>query len=107
MAPASSPDAIRLSATVPVPGRKTSVDGRPSAFYGELASWWPMISPLRGLQGGVEVHLDQLTPGHDPGHDDGARLGSGGGNIAFHLKSEYEMTLVDYLRRCWRMLAGG
>lgn len=59
-------------------------------MYGELAGWWPLISPtsdyageaafLGGLLRGAETVLE---------------LGSGGGNVAWHLKGEFLMTLSD------------
>jgi len=58
-------------------------------FYGELAEWWPLISPVEdyveeaayfgGLLQGLEV----------------LELGSGGGHNAFYLKREFALTLVD------------
>jgi SAM-dependent methyltransferase len=60
-------------------------------FYGELARWWPQISPTeeyaeeageiaRLLGGDVHTVLE---------------LGSGGGSNAFHLKDRYTLTLTD------------
>lgn len=61
-------------------------------LYQELADWWPLISPpeeyeeeaayLAGLfgTGAVREILD---------------LGSGGGNVAMHLKGRFALTLVD------------
>ncbi len=60
-------------------------------FYGELARWWPQISPAgeyeeeageiaRLLGGDVRTVLE---------------LGSGGGSNAFHLKHRYALTLSD------------
>ena len=61
-------------------------------LYQELADWWPLISPpeeyeeeaayLAGLFGTAAVReiLD---------------LGSGGGNVAMHLKGRFALTLVD------------
>src|SRR6476659_6543411 len=63
-------------------------------FYGELATWWPLISPpeeyleeagfVAGVLGtaGTDVH-------------DVLELGSGGGHNAVHLKRHFTMTLVD------------
>jgi SAM-dependent methyltransferase len=63
-------------------------------FYGELATWWPLISPpeeyleeagfVAGVLGtaGTDVH-------------DVLELGSGGGHNAVHLKQHFTMTLVD------------
>ena len=59
-------------------------------FYGELARWWPQISPpedyteeageIARLLGDVHTVLE---------------LGSGGGCNAFHLKDRYALTLSD------------
>jgi SAM-dependent methyltransferase len=59
-------------------------------FYGELARWWPQISPpedyteeageIARLLGDVHTVLE---------------LGSGGGCNAFHLKDRYALTLTD------------
>ena len=59
-------------------------------FYGELAKWWPQISPtedyeeeageIARLLGDVRTVLE---------------LGAGGGSNAFHLKDRYALTLSD------------
>jgi len=59
-------------------------------FYGELARWWPQISPpeeyveeaaeIERLLGDVRTVLE---------------LGSGGGHNAVHLKRRYALTLTD------------
>lgn len=59
-------------------------------FYGELATWWPQISPpeeyveeareIARLLGDARTVLE---------------LGSGGGSNAFHLKDRYALTLTD------------
>jgi SAM-dependent methyltransferase len=63
-------------------------------FYGELAGWWPLISPpeeyaeeaafARGLLVSASVPVREVL-----------ELGSGGGHNAAHLKSAFSMTLVD------------
>ncbi len=63
-------------------------------FYGELAAWWPLISPpeeyleeaayAAGLLGSASIPVRQVL-----------ELGSGGGHNAVHLKARFEMTLVD------------
>ncbi len=61
-------------------------------LYGELASWWPLLSSPEDYEEEAEFFLKQF------GGKDGAtmlELGSGGGNLASWLKEEYEMTLVD------------
>jgi SAM-dependent methyltransferase len=63
-------------------------------FYGELAEWWPLISPPQeygeeaafaaGLLGSAPIPVREVL-----------ELGSGGGNNAVHLKERFAMTLVD------------
>ena len=63
-------------------------------FYGELAVWWPLISPpeeyaeeaayIATLLGSASIPVREVL-----------ELGSGGGHNAFHLKAAFEMTLVD------------
>jgi SAM-dependent methyltransferase len=64
-------------------------------LYEELADWWPLVSPpadykeeageyLRLLRGAATGPLAQVL-----------ELGSGGGNNASHLKSEFTLTLVE------------
>ena len=63
-------------------------------FYGELAVWWPLISPpeeyedeaayLATLLGSASIPVREVL-----------ELGSGGGHNAFHLKDAFAMTLVD------------
>lgn len=63
-------------------------------FYGELASWWPMISPVDDYAEEAKFIATQLRRGAIPVRDV-LELGSGGGHVAFHLKNQFEMTLVD------------
>lgn len=64
-------------------------------FYAELAEWWPLFSPPSHY---VEEASDLLARLSVSGH--GARptlleLGSGGGSLAFHLASRFDLTLTD------------
>ncbi len=63
-------------------------------FYGDLARWWPLISPVadyeeeageiaRHLESGATTTVDVLE------------LGSGGGHVAHWLKDRFRLTLVD------------
>lgn len=63
-------------------------------FYGELASWWPMISPVDDYAEESKFIATQLRRGSIPVRDV-LELGSGGGHVAFHLKNQFEVTLVD------------
>jgi SAM-dependent methyltransferase len=63
-------------------------------FYGELAGWWPLVSPpheyaeeaafARGLLASAPIPVREVL-----------ELGSGGGHNAVHLKAAFDMTLVD------------
>ncbi len=63
-------------------------------FYGELAVWWPLISPpeeyaeeaayAAGLLRSAAIPVQQVL-----------ELGSGGGHNAVHLKASFAMTLTD------------
>jgi SAM-dependent methyltransferase len=59
-------------------------------FYGELARWWPQISPPEEYEEEAAEIARLLA---------GARtvleLGSGGGSNAFHLKDRFTLTLTD------------
>jgi SAM-dependent methyltransferase len=59
-------------------------------FYGDLAPWWPLISPVDEYAEEAAFAATLLA---------GARtvleLGSGGGHNAVHLKDRFALTLVD------------
>lgn len=69
-------------------------DPQSTRFYGELASWWPLISP-------VEEYADEMAfvarvlREAVPGSRTVLELGSGGGHGAAHLRRTFAMTLVD------------
>jgi SAM-dependent methyltransferase len=72
------------------------VSTRPATyrFYGDLAEWWPLISPpeeyveeaayAAGLLRQASIPVRQVL-----------ELGSGGGHNAVHLKAHFDLTLVD------------
>jgi SAM-dependent methyltransferase len=65
-----------------------------SIFYGELARWWPLLSPVEDYAGEA-AFFAKLLQARLP---KGARLlelGSGGGHNAFFLKSHFVLTLTD------------
>ena len=74
-------------------------------LYGELASWWPLISPPGEYAAEAEYLAALLSAGADggAGGDSGAGrpaevldLGSGGGCVALHLsRAGLALTLVD------------
>ena len=67
---------------------------RDHAFYGELASWWPLISPLSDYQGEATFVADLIARRASP-LERVLELGSGGGHCAHFIKHLAQMTLVD------------
>jgi SAM-dependent methyltransferase len=70
------------------------VDDGQERFYGELAEWWPLISPVADYEeeaGEIARHLSsariEVT--------DVLELGSGGGHLARWLRDRFRITLVD------------
>jgi SAM-dependent methyltransferase len=63
-------------------------------FYGDLARWWPLISPPEDYAEeaafAATLLLSPATPVSEV-----LELGSGGGHNAVHLKQFFAMTLVD------------
>lgn len=70
--------------------------GSPSSyrFYGELARWWPLISPPEDYTEEAEFSASLMQRAALPVRDV-LELGSGGGHNAVHLKVHFAMTLVD------------
>lgn len=66
-------------------------------FYSELASFWPLLSPVEDYENEAEEFL-RLIDAHSPGARTALELGSGGGNNACHLKRRFTMTLTDLSR---------
>jgi SAM-dependent methyltransferase len=63
-------------------------------FYGELASWWPLISAPEDYAEEAAFAATLLRSASIPVRRV-LELGSGGGNNASHLKASFELTLVD------------
>jgi len=63
-------------------------------FYGELAVWWPLVSPPEEYTEEAAFAATLLSSASIPVRDV-LELGSGGGHNAFHLKASFAMTLVD------------
>jgi len=61
-------------------------------MYSDLAAWWPLISPVEGYTEEAQF-VARLLRG--AGAHDVLELGSGGGHMAFHLKADARLTLVD------------
>lgn len=65
-----------------------------SRFYGELAEWWPLISPPAEYAEEAAFVATVLASASIPVREV-LELGSGGGSNAVHLKSRFSLTLVD------------
>lgn len=63
-------------------------------FYGELAVWWPLISPPEEYEEEAAFAATMLSSASIP-VGEVLELGSGGGHNAFHLKASFVMTLAD------------
>lgn len=63
-------------------------------LYRELAQWWPLISPLSEYVGDAALIEREFAGAALPVRTV-LDLGSGGGHVAFHLKSGRRLTLVD------------
>lgn len=64
-------------------------------LYDELAEWWPLFSAPADYAEEAAFFARVLTDACKPAPRTVLELGSGGGNNALHLKSKFEMTLVD------------
>ena len=67
-------------------------------FYGDLAPWWPLISAPEEYaeEAAFAASLLRSTTATAPRQRPTLlELGSGGGNNAFHLKAEFDATLLD------------
>lgn len=64
-------------------------------LYGELAAWWPLISPPgEYTQEATFLAAALSSTAAIPVHDV-LDLGSGGGHVAMHLKHRFTLTLAD------------
>src|SRR5262249_18737121 len=63
-------------------------------FYGDLASWWPLLSPPEEYAEEAAFAADVIRRAA-PAAVDVLELGSGGGSNAAHLKTSFAMTLTD------------
>lgn len=64
-------------------------------FYGDLAPWWPLISPPAEYADEAAFAAALLDPDHDGSRPRVLELGSGGGHLASHLTDRFDLTLVD------------
>ena len=63
-------------------------------FYGDLARWWPLISPVEEYADEAAQIGDVLASASIPVREV-LELGSGGGHNAAYLKARFALTLVD------------
>ncbi len=70
------------------------MDGKPR-LYGELASWFPVLSPPAEYAEESRFYRRALVDACEREPMSILELGSGGGHNASHLKQHFEMTLVD------------
>jgi len=64
-------------------------------LYGELAEWWPIFQSPGEYKEEAAYFARTLKESSKPPPRSVLELGSGGGNVAYHLKRHFEMTLVD------------
>jgi SAM-dependent methyltransferase len=64
-------------------------------LYGDLAGWWPLLSPPEEYVEEAGVYQEILLDSAASEVRRVLELGSGGGNNASHLKARFSMTLVD------------
>lgn len=63
-------------------------------MYGELAPWWPLLSDPADYAEEAAFAATLLETAEGPVREV-LELGSGGGNVASHLRRRFTMTLVD------------
>ena len=76
------------------PGEARPVAGAPK-LYGELASWWPLLSAPADYAEEAEFYQRTLLAACERPARTLLEIGSGGGNNASYLKARFEMVLVD------------
>jgi SAM-dependent methyltransferase len=64
-------------------------------LYAELASWWPLVSAPEDYAEEADFLHRELLAATERAPRTLLELGSGGGNLASHLKSHFETTLLD------------
>jgi SAM-dependent methyltransferase len=69
-------------------------DAREHRFYGELAPWWELISPVEEYAE-EGAYLTGLLAAHRPRVTEVLELGSGGGHLASFLTPRFDLTLAD------------
>jgi SAM-dependent methyltransferase len=64
-------------------------------LYGELASWWPVLSPPAEYAEEAGVYAQILKDASPVPPRTVLELGSGGGHNASYMRAHFELTLVD------------
>jgi SAM-dependent methyltransferase len=64
-------------------------------LYDSLAGWWPLLSPPGEYEDEAADLLPRLRTSSTVPAPTLLELGSGGGSLAYHLKSHFRMTLTD------------
>lgn len=64
-------------------------------MYTDLAPWWPLLSPPGEYEEEAAIYSAAILEHARGTPRTVLELGSGGGNNAVHLKSSFELTLVD------------
>ena len=64
-------------------------------LYDDLTSWWPLLSAPEDYEEEATFYARQLREHCATPPRTLLELGSGGGNNAFHMKRDFELTLVD------------
>ena len=67
----------------------------PPKMYGELASWFHLVTAPADYEEEAAFYSQALTNACSEPPKTVLELGSGGGNNASHMKSRFQMTLVD------------
>jgi len=79
----------------PPPGTEAGATVATPKLYGELASWWPFLSPPAEYAEEAAFYEQTLVAASERAPRTLLELGSGGGNNASYLKRRFEMVLVD------------
>ena len=66
-----------------------------TAFYGDIAEWWPVISPPSEYVEEASLYVEMIRSAARRPVREILELGSGGGNNASHMKRHFAMTLVE------------
>ena len=69
--------------------------GEASRLYGDLSSWWPLLSAPEDYEEEAEFYAEILAANSARRPRTILELGCGGGNNASHLKGRFKLTLVD------------